>query len=95
MNNAGGHSKTACGLLGKASLAGWPDFIEANLTGTFLMLRAYARLMMPQHRGSVVNIASMEGVVGRERGGCAVQMDEFMSDAQERAGAAASGSALT
>ena len=67
VNNAGGHSKTACGLLEKENLAGWHDFIEANLTGTFLMLRGYARLMMPQHRGSVVNIASMAGVVGRDR----------------------------
>lgn len=67
VNNAGGHSRTACGILEKESIAGWHDFIEANLTGTFLMLRAYARLMMSQGGGSVVNIASMAGVVGRDR----------------------------
>ena len=68
VNNAGGHSKTACGLLEKESIEGWHDFIEANLTGTFMMLRDYARLMMPQNRGgSVINIASMAGVVGRDR----------------------------
>ena len=67
VNNAGGHSKTACGLLEKESLQGWNDFINSNMTGTFLMLREYARLMMPQRSGSVINIASMAGLVGRDR----------------------------
>ena len=42
-----------------------------------------------------MNRVVLAGIASRERGGCAVQMDEFMSDAQERAGAAVSGSALT
>ena len=67
VNNAGGHSKSACGLLEKESLAGWREFIEPNMTGTFLMLREYARLMMPLHSGCVINIASMAGMVGRDR----------------------------
>lgn len=67
VNNAGGHSKTACGLLEKETLDGWKDFIESNLTGTFLMLREYARLMMELHSGNVINIASMAGLVGRDR----------------------------
>jgi len=67
VNNAGGHSPSACGLLEKESLQGWRDFIESNLTGTFLMLREYARLMMPLRSGSVINIASMAGLVGRDR----------------------------
>ena len=67
VNNAGGHSPSACGLLEKESLQGWHDFIESNLTGTFLMLREYARLMMPLRSGSVINIASMAGLVGRDR----------------------------
>ena len=67
VNNAGGHSKSACGLLEKESLQGWNDFIGPNLTGTFLMLREYARLMMPLRTGSVINIASMAGLVGRDR----------------------------
>lgn len=67
INNAGGHSKTACGLLEKETLQGWHDFIESNMTGTFLMLREYARLMMPLRTGSVINVASMAGLVGRDR----------------------------
>ena len=67
VNNAGGHSRKACGLLEKESLEGWREFIEPNLTGTFLMIREYAKLMMPLRRGSVINIASMAGMVGRDR----------------------------
>ena len=67
VNNAGGHSKSACGLLEKESLEGWNDFISANLTGTFLMIREYAKLMMNQGPGSIINIASMAGLVGRDR----------------------------
>ncbi|MBR7131762.1 MAG: SDR family oxidoreductase [Lentisphaeria bacterium] len=67
VNNAGGHSKKACGLLEKESLEGWREFIEPNLTGTFLMIREFAGLMMPQGSGSIINIASMAGMVGRDR----------------------------
>lgn len=67
VNNAGGHSPSACGCLERESLAGWNDFITSNLTGTFLMLREYAKLMMPLHFGCVINIASMAGLVGRDR----------------------------
>ena len=67
VNNAGGHSRSACGYLEKESLAGWNDFISANLTGTFLMIREYAKLMMSQGPCSVINIASMAGLVGRDR----------------------------
>ena len=67
VNNAGGHSPTACGLLEKETLQGWNDFINSNLTGTFLMLREYAKLMMPLQRGCIINIASMAGLVGRDR----------------------------
>lgn len=67
VNNAGGHSKEACGLLERETLSGWNAFIDTNLTGTFLMLREYARLMMPQRKGSVINIASISSLLGRDR----------------------------
>lgn len=67
VNNAGGHSKKACGILEKESLEGWKEFIEPNMTGTFLMIREFAKLMMPQKSGSIINIASMAGMVGRDR----------------------------
>ena len=37
------------------------------MTGTFLMIREFAKLMMPQKSGSIINIASMAGMVGRDR----------------------------
>ena len=67
VNNAGGHSKKACGLLEKESLEGWYEFIEPNMTGTFLMIREFAKLMMPQKSGVIINVASMAGMVGRDR----------------------------
>ena len=67
VNNAGGHSPEACGFLERESLNGWNTFIETNLTGTFLMIREYARLMMPHRYGCIVNIASISSLLGRDR----------------------------
>ena len=67
VNNAGGHTKEACGFLERESLPGWKSFIDANLTGTFLMMREYSRLMMPLKSGCVINIASVSSLVGRDR----------------------------
>lgn len=67
VNNAGGHSPEACGFLERETLAGWEAFIRPNLTGTFLMTREYARLMMPHRRGCIVNIASISSLLGRDR----------------------------
>ena len=67
VNNAGGHSPLATGKLDTEPLEAWNLFININMTGTFLMIREYARRMMPQGRGSIVNIASIAGIVGRDR----------------------------
>ncbi len=67
VNNAGGHSPKACGYLEKETLESWNAFIEPNLTGTFLTTREYARLMMPQRSGCIINIASISSMVGRDR----------------------------
>ena len=67
VNNAGGHSPEACGYLEKESLAGWNAFIQPNLTGSFLMMREYAKLMIPYRKGCIINIASISSLVGRDR----------------------------
>ena len=67
VNNAGGHTPEATGHLETEPLAAWKTFIDANPTGTFLMLREYARLMMDKGHGSVINIASISSLVGRDR----------------------------
>jgi NAD(P)-dependent dehydrogenase (short-subunit alcohol dehydrogenase family) len=67
VNNAGGHSPLATGKLDTEPLEAWNVFMNINMTGTFLMTREYARHMMQQGKGAIVNIASVAGVVGRDR----------------------------
>ena len=67
VNNAGGHSPKATGKLETEPLEAWRAFIDINMTGTFLMIREYAKLMMPKERGSIINIASIAAVLGRDR----------------------------
>ena len=43
---------------------GWRLTIDTNLTGAFLCAQAAARVMIPQHRGVILNIASILGEVG-------------------------------
>ena len=67
VNNAGGHTPEATGILETEPLSAWQTFVNTNLTGTFLMLREYARLMIPQATGTIINIASISSLVGRDR----------------------------
>ena len=67
VNNAGGHSKEACGYLERETLSGWKAFIDANLTGTFLMIREYSKLMIPHKSGCIINISSVSSLLGRDR----------------------------
>lgn len=43
----------------------WHALLDANLTSTFLVCRAAARLMIPAGRGSIISIASAAGLRGR------------------------------
>jgi len=67
VNNAGGHGSGTTGTLDQEPLGAWEGYLRANMTGTFLCLREYARLMIPQRRGAVVNIASVTSLLGRDR----------------------------
>lgn len=67
VNNAGGHSPQATGKLDTETLEGWNAYVQANLTGTFLCIREAAKLMMPQGGGSIINIASVTSLLGRDR----------------------------
>jgi NAD(P)-dependent dehydrogenase (short-subunit alcohol dehydrogenase family) len=66
VNNAGGHS-TATGKLETEPLESFERYIKANITGTFLCIREAAPLMMKQKSGSIVNIASVTSLLGRDR----------------------------
>lgn len=41
----------------------WQQMLDINLTGVFLSCQAEARAMFPRQRGSIINIASMSGVI--------------------------------
>jgi NAD(P)-dependent dehydrogenase (short-subunit alcohol dehydrogenase family) len=67
VNNAGIASITP---FEEMSLAAWQQVLDINLTGPFLITRAFGRLMLaqddvpPARRGSFVNIASVAGLRG-------------------------------
>jgi gluconate 5-dehydrogenase len=42
----------------------WHKVMEVNVTGTFLMSQQAARVMIPQHSGKIINIASVAGLRG-------------------------------
>jgi len=44
-------------------LAHWQRVLDVDLTGVFLSCQAQARAMLPQRRGSIINIASMSGSI--------------------------------
>ena len=56
VNNAGA---TRMLPLLEHTLDDWRQVIDVNLTGTFLMAREAARVMVPQRSGSIVNISSV------------------------------------
>lgn len=59
--NAAGIFRLAPAL--EMSLADWEAVLRVNLTGTFVMTRAVAPLMLTRGRGNVVNITSVSSVV--------------------------------
>jgi NAD(P)-dependent dehydrogenase (short-subunit alcohol dehydrogenase family) len=49
------------------ALADWEQVITVNLTGAFLCCQAVGRPMLKERKGSIVNIASMYGVVSPDQ----------------------------
>ena len=47
----------------KMSREQWQKMIDVDLTGVFLSCQAESRVMLPRKKGSIVNIASMSGVI--------------------------------
>src|SRR6201998_3289432 len=61
INNAG----TSWGApVEEMRLEHWNKVIETNLTGTFLFSQAVGKIMVPQRRGKIINIASVAGLRG-------------------------------
>jgi NAD(P)-dependent dehydrogenase (short-subunit alcohol dehydrogenase family) len=44
-------------------LTQWQRMLDVNLTGVFLACQAEAGAMLPRRRGSIINVASMSGVI--------------------------------
>jgi NAD(P)-dependent dehydrogenase (short-subunit alcohol dehydrogenase family) len=50
-------------------ISAWEEVIRVNLTGPFLMTREALQVMIPRHEGSIINVSSGVGRVGRARWG--------------------------
>jgi NAD(P)-dependent dehydrogenase (short-subunit alcohol dehydrogenase family) len=61
VNNAG---ISAIGAAEETSLADWNRTLAVNLTGPFLTCREFGKTMLRQGAGSIVNIASVAGLLG-------------------------------
>ncbi len=62
VNNAG---VAAEGVLPTARRLAIEDLIDVNLTAAILLAQACARVMLRQHRGSIINISSVNAIRGR------------------------------
>jgi len=61
VNNAG---ITRDGLIMRMEKSDWDLVLNVNLTGAFLMCRAFSRGMLRQKEGSIVNISSVVALLG-------------------------------
>lgn len=67
INNAGGGSgKTPAGLFSRDPLD-MADLIATNLTGVLYCCQTVGKMMVEKGTGKIINIASVAGVVGRDR----------------------------
>jgi 3-oxoacyl-[acyl-carrier protein] reductase len=61
VNNAG---VTRDGLIMRMSEADWDTVLDTNLKGAFLFTKAFARALIKQRSGRIINIASVIGLIG-------------------------------
>lgn len=67
VNNAGGRTEQEEGNLFKRRPESIVNMIHANLIGPLFCCKAVGRFMMEQGSGKIINIASIAGLVGRDR----------------------------
>jgi NAD(P)-dependent dehydrogenase (short-subunit alcohol dehydrogenase family) len=67
VNNAGGGSGKSAGNLLERDPEDEAQLIASNLTGVLFCCKEVARYMVPQGSGKIINIASMAGLIGRDR----------------------------
>jgi NAD(P)-dependent dehydrogenase (short-subunit alcohol dehydrogenase family) len=65
VNSAGGgHGKR---LFEKRPREDWEHTVATNLTGVWLCCQRAVKMMIRQESGNIINIASMSGIIGRDR----------------------------
>ncbi len=69
VNNSG---VTWGGAVEEYSLEGWEKVMDTNMTGAFLFSQMAGRVMIRQKSGSIINIASVMGVIGIQEGADAI-----------------------
>jgi NAD(P)-dependent dehydrogenase (short-subunit alcohol dehydrogenase family) len=67
VNNAGGGVPSASYLFEEREGEVFRKYLDINLTGAFLCSKHAARKMMERGSGVIINIASISGMVGRDR----------------------------
>ena len=67
VNNAGGGSGRSAGHLFERDPADVEDLVQTNLVGVLHCCQSVGRIMGEQKAGKIINIASMAGLVGRDR----------------------------
>jgi gluconate 5-dehydrogenase len=67
VNNAGGNMSRSPAHLFARPPEDMVDLIATNLTGTLFCCKAFGKLMADQGHGKIINIASIAGLVGRDR----------------------------
>ena len=67
VNNAGGNVKLSPGNLFERDPEHIRQLIDINLTGVLLCCQAFGRIMADQGWGNIINIASIAGMLGRDR----------------------------
>jgi len=67
VNNAGGYTGERPGMLFERSADDATWMIETNLTGVIHCCREFGGRMAARRSGKIINIASMAGMVGRDR----------------------------
>jgi gluconate 5-dehydrogenase len=67
VGGGGGGAKTASAKFEERPLEAWETMQRTNVTAPFLVSREVAPGMMARGEGSIINIASIAGLVGRDR----------------------------
>lgn len=67
VNNAGGGSGSSAGHLFKRDPADVENLVQTNLVGVLHCCQEVGRIMGRQGHGKIINIASVSGLVGRDR----------------------------